>query len=211
MPRIIKKTFRKKLYKKKPSTSMYKIAKKVLIQQSEKKYYDQNAANANIDYTGVIYNLSSIPQGDTDVSRDGDGLKLTSLQIRWLMEVGTSPNTFRIIVFQWLPATTPTVSDVLSSTYASSVLQPLSPFKHDMNANFRILHDSNTRVVDTYRPSITGKIYITTRNKKLKQDVHFNAGTTTGVNKLYMIVVSNDAAVTYPQFSYVSRVQFRDI
>lgn len=183
-----------------------KIANKQIAKQAEKKYHLATTTGAK-DWAGACIDLTGIAQGDTDITRDGDELYLKSIRLKSLIQYADTYNACRTIIFQWYDDTTPTPGDVLSPTYVGGQQAPLAPYKHDLASKFKILFDK-TILVDTYRPhAILDTGYIT---GGFKRRVHFTAGGTTGVNKLYLLQISDSGVSTHPTMIAVARLNFTD-
>lgn len=194
-----------------------RFAKAVVRAGSEKKVFTVTSQDSTVDVAGVVQSISDIPQGDTDVTRNGDGIQLRSINFRWQWDLSTGSSPFgvgRLIVFQWLEddtSFTPTVFDVLFNT----TVDHLSPYNHDTRYSYRILYDKTT--VINARVAVGGVTYATTvrsgsKNVMIRHGLHkivqFNGSTTTGHNKIYIIVLGYpDEAMA---FSMCSRVSFSD-
>ena len=133
-----------------PGRSLKPLARKLEKEIGEKKYYALAVSNplegALISNLGSVGSLSSVPQGDSDTTRDGDQLTISSLEIRYNMflnivsAAATNPqeiNNMRLIIFQWYPDSTPIVSDILLTTHV------LAPYQHDKRFMFKILYDKS--------------------------------------------------------------------
>lgn len=174
---------------------------------AEKKKFDFSQASASIDYSGAIYSITDVAQGDTDVTRDGDQLTPLRLEVRGAFVVGDAVNANRIVIVRWLPldsSMAPAVASVLEVT--GSALAPYSPYQHDnLRAGyFEVLYDTFF-VEDTYSP--IKQFYIDLnipQNKKMA----FNAASTNGSGKLFLIAISDSAAATHPNIQFISRLWF---
>lgn len=185
---------------------MKAIANRVVSKAIELKYFDKYGSATGIDYTGAIYPLTDVAQGDTDTTRDADKLTPVGLRFRGYWETGDAYNIIRTIIFRWVPNTAwrvPVVGDILQVN--ASVVTPQSPYVWDYRNQFHILYDRTT-YVDQYRPTRVQNFY-----KRLKRvKIAFDAGGITGANKYYMLVISDSAAVPNPQFQYYSRFTYQD-
>lgn len=197
-----------KKVKKGPVTrqEVVKIANRQIAKQSEKKYLSTLTSIAK-DWNGSVLDLCNIAQGDTDGTRDGDELYVKSVRVKSLVSVADTYNICRTILFQWYDDTTPTGADILSNTYVGTINAPLAPYHHDLSSKFKILYDK-TILLDTYHPYMlldTG--YIT---GGFKRKVQFSSGGTTGVNKIYLLQISDSGALTHPTMLAVAQVNFTD-
>ncbi len=185
-----------------------RIANRNLNKRIEKKYFTNYAAGSR-DWSGAVYSITDIPQGDTDTTRDGDSLFLKSVQLRYSVVAGDTTNLVRLVMFQYLDDTTPTVSNILNSGYLGAAGAPLTPFHHDERSKYRILYDSGPMSVDTYNPQLVRKVFVK-NNKKMVNQIRYNGGTTTGSNKIYLIELSDSGAASHPSFNTISKVNFND-
>lgn len=187
------------------SSAVAKIAKKVVYKQAENKYFD---TLTGVSYTdvGIMIDLSLVPQGDTDITRDGDQLYATSLQIRGYLTVADNTNVARVIVFRWKCDSVPLNDNILDTTYKGSVNYVNSGYHHDGRSDFVVLSDKTYNMqLGTNRSQM--RYYL---NKKLNHKINYNAGTTAGRNKIYMFVISDSAAIAHPTINTITRLNFRD-
>lgn len=81
------KTYNVKKYKK----SAMSVARKALrFSKGEQKFIDTQGTAAAMAGTGVFVQLTNIGQGNTDITRQGDQIRLTSLDFNAFVKVGTS-------------------------------------------------------------------------------------------------------------------------
>lgn len=179
------------------------VTKSVLASQSELKYFD-TLATAAPDYAGYLQNLSLVPQGSTDISRDGDQLYATSIQIRGNITLADTTNYLRVILFCWKSDTTPDQDDILTTTYKGSTNYVLAPYHHDGRSMFTVLSD-RTYFLHADKTQVQFNI-----TKKLNKKMFFNAGGTSGKNQVWAMTLSDSAAVSHPSVAMVSRLRFRD-
>lgn len=133
--------------------SMWTIARKaavgVLKARSEKKHVDTNITQgfmeSNLVTADSTYCLTSVSQGDTDETRNGDNIYLNGLSGSFTnyFSTTTSANTsgvYRNIIWQWYPDdAVPTPSLVVESTSGAQVVN--SHYDVDNKKAFRILYD----------------------------------------------------------------------
>lgn len=160
--------------------------------------------SATINTTGGVYQLSPIPQGDTDGSRHGNSVYARSIFGRLgLVKALAADTTFvRFMIFidnQQTADTTPTLTDVLES---ASVFAPLNnltvgrySIKYDKLISMSALHDATHR-----------KIFI-----PLKHHIRYNGTASTDIQKggIYALVIS-DQPTNVPSFTYNLRLNYYD-
>lgn len=188
------------------------ILKSVKRLPEPKNHYSSQALN-NVGFGGNIFNLFDPAQGDTSQTREGDRCTCTHVSIRGRVASNLTAgnyNNVRVIVFYWRHDTgerIPVVSDVLQATYASASWTPLGPVVVGEEAKtIQIISD---RTYDVSTESNTAQSFHV--NMKLNKKVYFNDGATTGRNQLHLLAISDDGVSAYPQFQFISNVQFRDI
>jgi len=198
--------------KKKFRKFCHKIAKCI----GEKKYFNL-AGTLSATAAGSIIDLSAIAQGQTDSTREGDQLTLTSVLFKHYWQVSTSTgadlyNIGRVIIFQWFPATTPTVGDILFPF--GTGLEPLGYYYHDTRYNYRILYDSTSTMtqsaVGVYNENSVTRVRSAKILKFAKNIIQYSAATTTGAYKIWMLAISDSNVVPHPVLAYASKVNYKD-
>lgn len=181
------------------------VAKSVIAKQSELKYFD-TLVGVSADYSGSLGCLSLVPQGDTDITRDGDQLYATSMQIKGYISCADTTNQFRVIIFKYKPEATPTDDDILATATKGSVNYVNAPYHHDGRNQFVILSDRRYNLALS-----TNKAQVNiSHNLKLNTKIKYSAGGTTGYNQIWYFVISDSAAATHPSVNMTSRLRFRD-
>lgn len=217
-----KKTGRR-MYRKRKSTAWYnkkyspmELAQNALagvkylkgIINAEHKYLD-TTISGNISYAGSVTQLSSIPQGDTAVTRDGNSVKCNFVSLKGTITQHSSAiNTFvRMILFvdKFNQGTAPTVTDVLVGNSDTQVVN--YPLNRNNAGRFQILVDR------VYPLSIEGSRTKTVSMFKKFSNHHikFNgaAGTDEKQGQIYLLLVSNESA-SFPPVEVYSRIDFYD-
>lgn len=196
-------------YYSRPSKSFSKKVNKVVMKSSEKKYWDV-ATTTSVDLSGSITDLTAIPQGDTDQTRDGDQLQIRSIKGKAQIQVADTTQIVRFIIFQWymdtnVVGTAPTVGQILQSV--GTGYGPMSGYNHDGRYNYRVLYD-RTCFLDTTDKVQCGLQWFI--NKGLRRKIQFHGGATGGKNKIYLLLLSDSGAATHPAVIYYNRVSFSD-
>jgi len=165
------------------------------------RFYDSAIA---VDFGGGVAPLFAPSQGDTDVTRNGDRIRVEHIDLRYGFIYGDAQNAVRYIVFVWKPSTIPTVTNILESVGA--VYAPYAHYSPDNQGNFTILYDKLHYIG-------TGMTVTGTSNAvhlKVNRTVQYTAGTTTGQNIVYRLVVSDSGAVTHPSVTSYAMTRFSD-
>lgn len=182
----------------------------------EKKYFD-TLLSGTVSTTAQISKLTTIPTGTTDSTRVGDKVKMLSLNLRFLFGAADATNVCRFIIFQWHlnDGTAPVVTDILNNTGVTDVF--MAYYNHDQGKNFTVLCDkmiisclnaSNANVWFKWRHSFNRKRKLS--DKFVKNTIKFIAAANTGMDHIYMLIVSDSSALTHPGYNLDSRVTYTD-
>lgn len=197
---------RKPVARKRRYKRFVKRVKAIANKAGEKKFFATTSGGfQGIDWTGTITSISDVSQGDTDVTRDGDQIYIRSLEMSWEVAVGDTYNIVRLIVLQWFPATTPTISDILLTSGNNDSV--LSPYSHDTRFQFKVLYDRKIHV-NTDRPNMSLRFRIW-RNFRFRR-IQYIGGGTTGQNKIYILKISDSGAVPNPTMANFAKMNFSD-
>jgi hypothetical protein len=180
-----------------------------LLLNAEFKHIDTTVASA-VSTTPVITVLSALAQGDTNITRDGNSIKCTGFDFRYLYSVNASATASlaRVVVFLDTRniGAAPTVTDVFAS---STIALP----NVDAQPNrFVLLYDRTHSLVlaGDSRQEVTHPITL-----GALKGVHFtyngNAGTVADLRgaALFVYVLSNEATNT-PSLDFQCRLWFVD-
>lgn len=200
----------------KQEKKIYSIAKKAavkVVKAIPEKHYFDTVINSTIDSTGSIFDLSAIPQGDTDSSREGDRVRISSIQWRGQAYNADTSNVMRFIFFQWLEddgIDTPQTSEILQAVVIGQPYGVYGPYAKDYAGyKFAVIHD---QTLCTSQNGDANNIFTFNmpyaKRKKLSPNIQFVAGTTSGTNKLYLMVISDSGAITHPSAIGVFRIRF---
>jgi hypothetical protein len=190
-------------YDAKLDNHIVQLAQKVLKSKQELKSFD-TGFSAAVSTAGTLQKISTIPQGDTDSTRDGDQLNIVRIDLLGSFQFADAINAGRLIIFRWNQddsSAAPVVADILQT------LTPYSPMNRDnlRAKKFSVLHDQLCLVGAT-GPNISS----INLKRFFPSKINFQATATTGNGHIYVYMVSDSGAVTHPQFSYVARVWFTD-
>lgn len=205
-----------------------RFARKVVRRAQEKKYHvdksDWNSVAGTAEIVEIahtapaVWNLTSIPQGDSVNTRDGDQIALRSLDIQLRVAVNEGytatstyspwnnyltvhqPDMIRVIVWQWFPTVAPTtpgsamaLSNILMYTSATDNVT-MSPYAHPTRRDFRILYDRSHKMwYQPFTPSGSiGNFRIRIR-RFAKRGLMFaaSASTSAQTNGIYLAVITD--------------------
>lgn len=181
-----------------------RIAQQVVNRNVEWKRHDVSIVTS-IDTTGAAQCLSFVPQGDTDITRDGDHLRATSLRVNTVLNANTTAATVvRIIYIQWADDTTnspPTVAAVLETT------SPFSTLSGDYASRMKVLSDEMYVLDGVSQKSISQRMKLQIPHKQIQ----FAGGTTQHTQGIWRIVLSDIASgASPPTFQCYTRLNYSD-
>lgn len=193
-----KTTFKRKVYKRQnvARKALY-LAKKAQVQK-ELKWHDTAPAQVTVPADGLVYELSNVPQGATNNSRDGNVIYPSSINLRMIFRtIEAGSTSFRVIIYHWDNGASSQPTDVLDT--ASIVA-----FKSDRyRFNSRIIYDKS------YTMTIGGvQERCIDIKRRIKGMIAYNEATVNPQkNGLFMIVIGGDAGSIV---QYRSRLYFKD-
>lgn len=212
--------------------------RKIVAESAEKKIYDYDGAftptSNPVDWIGVLKSISDIEQGVTDKQRIGDKATLVRLTCRWRItlpfpEIDFVPvknYTLRVIIFQWKDDTVPLAEDILNATTTIDTNMPvLFNYNHDKKAKFKILRDTTQDSCwcgEETPLSVFGTSqsyaweYSFDKWKQNDKVINYIGTETDGINKIYILLISNGEVVTEGNNScwnvyFNSRIKFIDM
>lgn len=182
----------------------------------ESKYLYTNIGTTNFDWTGSIQAVSFVPQGQTDVTRVGDKLMPTSLELRGHMVLAAAGRTFcvgRFLLIRWLQDTddtSPSVSDILDFTGTEGCVN--SSYVHDKRGDFNVLFDTGAVQLNSYGlASYNPSMFMIKKNIRLAgKEIEAVGGTTAGRNHLYVIFVSDVVTANLPYYRITAKLNYKD-
>jgi hypothetical protein len=179
----------------------------------EDKYYDFAASITALDRDGDLSVWNPIPQGDTDITRDGDYLFMKHVEIRASVwhdpqtgNQGASAGT-RFILFYDKQNTIASVDDLLDTSGADET-NMLSPIIWDNRKQVQILLDVMINADGVWKERVLCNWFV-----KLNKQTQFSAGSTnitTGALKGLLISDRASTDTYLPQFHYYYRIVFKD-
>jgi len=181
----------------------------------EVKYIDTSFYGVSLDQAGVVYYLTALAQGDDITDREGDSIKVQTLEILGDVYRNSSStavrDTVRIMIVRDLTneGVTPTGADVLSQASSGLVTLCAPNFLNSSleNKRFSYLYDEiieldTTHTAQTFR-------FTTTSDKHVYFRGNANSAANAGTGSYWLLMFSNNATNT-PLASAVARVTFTD-
>lgn len=189
--------------------------KRLIAVRQELKFYVSQTSVQTVSSSGVLFQLTNMAQGDTDQDRDGDRLMLKKFFVRGAVQYADVTNLFRIIFFQWKPASTPTISSILLPG-PSTAPDVWSSYAHDSRQQFNILWDKtwhlegNASAATAPLTPSSQKLFKVSISRRFAKQLQYAGGTTTGTNQIYYLAVSDSAAVSHPTVTMSVKFHFTD-
>ncbi|AUM61975.1 capsid [uncultured virus] len=192
---------------------------KIVRANQELKYFNSITAASGLSTTPTMFQLTNIPQGDTDTTRDGDRLKLLKFYVRGSFVFGDSTNFIRLIFFQWKPNSTPVSTSVLLPGPSGSV-DYLSQYNHDLRQEYKILYDKTFTLVSYSQVGVPSNQYIPIASNSIKlfkfmrkpksTNLQYTGGTTSGTNQVWWMAMTDSSVVPHPAIEMSVKFMFTD-
>lgn len=186
---------------------------RALRKAEEVKEFDTNVTSTASDYSATLshFALFDVVQGSASNQRIGDNARIRSIAVRGRLDYGTSPNSLRVICYQWNDMSTgssPVPSDLL--TQISTTNAPFSTFKQAIAGRITVIWDRTFMLSTNDKPAVNFA-FLFTGSKFFKRDVHWTPGSSTlKKNGIYLLFVSDDGAVPYPTVQFQARIRYSD-
>lgn len=207
-PGMTKKSFKRRWKKaKKATTTVAKIARNVVMNMSEKHYFDYTNTHS-LTTTWALTAISNVQQIGGDTGRDGDEIIQKSLMMKFGLSGADATNNCRIVVIRFLADGNPTAAQIFSND--ATVYSPLSMYNHDNRKLFNVVYDSGVVAVAN---AAGGRLHVardvSVNLKQTKQ--RFDGGTTNNVKgALYLFYASDSSAASHPTLVIRTRMNFID-
>lgn len=205
-----------------------RIAKTAAMSTHETKYL-QASLTGDLSYDNPKISLiTSIAQGDTDNSRDGDTIHVTRIKGNVFIYAQAATNTMvRCLIIQWRGSSgAPSLNDIIGPTgAAASGGTVLETYRHDGRSQFSVLWDSGPRIcmgtgaTDGGRTRFVMPVNVNvglaaSRNKRMMANTQFVAGSSTVQwGSYYWVAFSDvtDASGNEPGSSAILECNWKDV
>lgn len=199
-----------------------KVARNVVKSAAERKYHDEQiTAQAGSYDSALVQVLNDPAQGDGDTQREGDSIRMTSLQFRGSIDFTATPAGIGRLMIVLMKPGNRALGSASTITYdLDDVLQIgatshsyISPYHHDNRTRFQVLYDRTFSSQDSAAAGQYARVHI---NKVigLKQKLcQFDAASTRmSKNCIVAFWFSNQlAAGNPPTLDMYSRLNFMDV
>lgn len=170
---------------------------------------NQSATSATNVFQATL--LTNIVQGSTSADRDGDSLLIKYIRLRYQIINADTYNFVRVVIVQWRE------NDALAAIAGASIFDVGQTGVIDFNSHYdwlqrrtyHILYDRVHYVAN----GISSDKQSVVRSVNIRPKVHkinYNAGAVTASDNIYLLWISDSAAVTHPTLSFTARTYFTD-
>ena len=197
------------------------IVRSEIKKGSDLKYTDHSLNNQAVTSSGTVFQcLQNLVRGDAGINNfDGNTVTPQGLTVKYCFNSNQSFNQVRVLCFQWLDASTPTLAGIVQNNTTN--LGTLSPILITSREYIRVLYDKHhimaptagvpdtTAVLSIYGLAVcSGQFFIPAKRMK---KIRFNSGNNTVQDgNIYILLLSDDSAPTYPAVNLYSRLSFYD-
>lgn len=187
-----------------------RVERKVNQNMPELKYSNTLLDPTTTSYDGALYQLFAPAQGDTDLTRDGDEIRVQGFMLRWFFNSAVTSCGVRVVVFidkqNYMAAVTDVFeSGTLGVARTSGSLN--AQYVHDFKDRITVLSDKTYHFSANGTNTLAPKRFYKMRGMRMR----FVAGTSTlEKNALKMIVISSSAAGSTPNIAFQGRVWYTD-
>lgn len=198
-------------------TNAQREAVKRLMTADKESFHINNVSSQDVTSTVAFIQLTAIAQGDSYNERVGDAASLKSLKSNIILvrDDNATADTYdnvRLITFIWHPDTaneTPNSAlDIIEQTtypYLSALIKDKA-----LRSKFTLLDDRWVTLAPREGGDPKASYAKIKIRKKLKKNIYFNPGVTTGRNHVYhMVIGENSSGANNSQMFYDSMVTFK--
>lgn len=195
----------------KPRLSKYLrayVGKRIEAAAEPKHVY--STLNTTTASAATYLQLTTIPQGTTDITRIGDQIKLKRLQMTFNLGAGDPTNIIRILIFQWNLTTTPTDAEVFEDT--SSVVGQLAGTVCRDSIHGRkltVLRDLKVALNNVNYPNKYFSVNVPLR--RCRKVAYVGGSSTVAVGNIYMMYMSDSSVVVHPVIQAGWTIDFVDM
>lgn len=174
------------------------------------------SGSGGVSSTGTIVNLlNSANRGLNGLnSYGGNTINPSGLRLKYYWSTDQVHNSVRVLLFQWFDATVPVLAGILQSTTTGQAT--ISPMSTTNLQYIKVLYDGHHMLAPSAADggSVLGSgtasadVYIP--GKRLKQIKYNSTSNVVQDGCLYMLLLSDDTVLSFPQCTYYSRLTFTD-
>lgn len=178
------------------------IAKKAAMRMGETKYFDSTTTTDISTTSEVKGSFMSVPQGDTNVTRDGNSVRGMYVKMNIAVTNGDASNLVRFLVIE---------SDRTSSWSGDLPDVHAYPSPALMEESIKILDDFTVNLTAPYSGGTAQAVIDKHYNLKARKIDYADTATVAPVRGLYLAMVSDSLAVVHPQVIVNYRFAYKDL
>ncbi len=177
----------------------------------EKKWHDVDGFNINASQSGTIIQLTNVAQGDTSQTRDGDQLKILSLQLKLfgVRDSVANASLMRVMIVQdsQTNGAIYALSDLLEDASVSNNM--LSPANLDNKYRFKIWYDRLHPMIESASNAIKVINKFFNKAVKIRFDNESAVISSLTSNSLSLVVICRQST-NVPTFTHWCRIRYVD-
>jgi len=198
---------RKSKAKAKANSNVSKMQVRSMIRNSiaakqEHKFIQTTGTGLSVTTAGSLFDLCIIAQGDSDQDRNGDRVMPQDVFLRVVCTPADTNDSFRVVLFKWVPNTTPTANQVILTVGAA--VATLSGTTTDNAQLAVILYDKLLFLSQASNSNDGVDLFL----RLPKTAIQFVAGSTVGTNHIYLLLISD--ATTHVSATYSAKLRYTD-
>lgn len=162
----------------------------------------------SVSTSGLLVDLSQISEGSANGERSGLAIRPKELSFHYENLTTDATNKTRIMIVIWRDDTAQNNATLAQIYQDVTNALPLSPY-HFANypSKFQVIYDK-IHYLDLITDAVAGaKVVI---RKKLPAQIYFNAGATTGTNKIFLVMWSDSGAASHPTITLSGKFVYTD-
>lgn len=187
---------------------------RMIEEPKELKFHDQGFIGAGVSTTPTFTDITTPNQG-TDVNeRIGVEIELKSISFNLMLNKGDDTNWLKMVILQWYPdrqSNGPNWDEIYQYPLNGNPITQrdrMSPLAIDKGTTgtYKIIK-TVSMVLDVDNPIQTFRGYI---NKGFKRRITYGSSTTSGINHIYVMFISDSDVIPHPNISGEFRVRYTD-
>jgi len=181
---------------------------RMIKKDTEVKSFGSGAAIAAISSTAAVIDLSAVAIGTDDNTRIGNHIHLKRSNLRFRLDGSDPTNTYRVILFKWKDndfyTGAPPASSILANLSAGAG-DVVMPYNRETPGSFTIIKDFFVTTSQTGEGTITRYVSIPLSGK-----VQYTGITTNGLNKIYLLLLSDSTVIAHPTITWFHELLYTD-
>ena len=181
------------------------MLRRALKANTECKYHCRSEEDLSVDgTTGLVRDLSIIPQGDDDGDRDGNVVSAKWLVVRGRFgNADSAGNVMRIIVCKWYGEGSAVGPSDFPQQSGTTTLAPFACWS-SKKLNMHVLHDQ------LYKTDVDDPNTLFEFRCKINSKINFAGSSTASAshNSIILFCVSDSSVTAHPTISFTSQLSF---